>query len=204
MTEVVALSIFDYTANALKPWRDAGYECWCVDIDHDGDKVVGGIRFIEADLRYWRPPCNVQYAIAMAWPPCTDTACSGARWFKGKGLFKLAAAIELVGHAAAICEATGAPYLVEQPRSVVSTHWRKPDYKFDPCDYGDPYTKETWLWVGNDFVMPPKTPVPPVEGSKMHLIPPGENRARLRSATPMGFASAVFEANRIDIESGAA
>jgi len=36
----IALSIFDFTGIALRPWRDAGYECWAVDIQHhasDGD-----------------------------------------------------------------------------------------------------------------------------------------------------------------------
>ena len=44
--------------------------------------------------------------------------------------------------------------------------------------------------------MPEKHRVEPTEGSKMHLLPPSEDRANLRSATPMGFAQAVFEANR--------
>jgi hypothetical protein len=43
--------------------------------------------------------------------------------------------------------------------------------------------------------MPPKRRVEPVEGSKMHLLPPSEDRERIRSQTPKGFAQAVFEAN---------
>lgn len=43
--------------------------------------------------------------------------------------------------------------------------------------------------------MPAKRPVDPVDGSRMHLLPPSEERANLRSATPTGFAKAVFEAN---------
>jgi len=61
---------------------------------------------------------------------------------------------------------------------------------------GDTYTKKTCLWTGGGFKMPEKRSVEPTEGSKMHLMPPSENRANLRSATPMGFAQAVFEANR--------
>jgi len=34
-------------------------------------------------------------------------------------------------------------------------------------------------------------------GSIMHLMPPSEDRADLRSVTPMGFARAVFQANHL-------
>lgn len=44
--------------------------------------------------------------------------------------------------------------------------------------------------------MPAKNRVEPTEGSKMHNIPPSADRANIRSETPMGFARAVFEANR--------
>jgi len=43
--------------------------------------------------------------------------------------------------------------------------------------------------------MPPKSRVHPYEGSKMHLLPPSGDRANLRSATPNGFARAVFREN---------
>jgi hypothetical protein len=43
--------------------------------------------------------------------------------------------------------------------------------------------------------MPDRRPVEPTEGSKMHLLPPGPERANLRSATPEGFARAVYAAN---------
>ena len=101
-----------------------------------------------------------------------------------------------------LAEWTGAPYLIENPVSTVSTYWRAPDHTFDPCDYGgylippgDAYTKKTCLWTGNGFVMPEPKRVRPTEGSRMHRLPPSEERANARSATPKGFARAVFLAN---------
>ena len=76
---------------------------------------------------------------------------------------------------------------------VLPTFLGPPKMYFDSCDYGDPYTKKTALW-GN-FNQPIKNRIQPTQGSKMHLIPPGPNRANLRSATPKGFAKAFFEAN---------
>jgi hypothetical protein len=95
------------------------------------------------------------------------------------------------------------PFMIENPVSTLSTYWRKPDHQFDPCDFGgypggenDDYTKRTCLWTGNGFRMPPARRIPPVDGSRMHRLAPGPERANLRAATPMGFARAVFEANR--------
>jgi hypothetical protein len=103
-----------------------------------------------------------------------------------------------------IAEWSGAPYLIENPVSTVSTYWRKPDHSFDPSDYGDPWTKRTCLWVSGGFVMPPKRPVAPTFGSKMHLLPPSPDRADKRSETPMGFARAVFQANAPHLKTEAA
>lgn len=191
---MIVLSLCDKTTNMVKPWAAAGYECWCVDIAHDGDTRDGNIRRIGADLRWWYPPA-VEYAACFAFPPCTHLAVSGARWFTAKGLPCLAEGIEIVERCRAICEATRAPWCLENPVSVLSSHMGKPQHTFDPCDYGDPYTKKTCLWTGGGFVMPPKHRVEPTQGSKMHLLPPSDDRADLRSATPMGFAQAVFESN---------
>lgn len=99
---------------------------------------------------------------------------------------------------------SGAPYCIEHPVTMLVSipHIGKPQHYFDPCDYGgypggegDTYTKKTCLWTGNGFVMPAPRRIDPVEGSRMHKLPPGEERANERSATPRGFATAVFMAN---------
>ena len=184
------------------PWAEAGFLCYCVDLQHPaGESRAGNIISVGADIREWLPPFAAVAAV-FAFPPCTDVAVSGARWFKDKGLAALIRALQLFDACVRIAEWTGAPYLIENPVSTVSTHWRRPDYSFDPCDYGgylhppgDPYTKRTCLWVGNSFIMPPKRRVLPKEGSRMHKLGPSSERANIRSATPKGFAQAVFEAN---------
>jgi hypothetical protein len=67
--------------------------------------------------------------------------------------------------------------------------------RFDPCDYGDPYTKRTCLW-GNFNTDLKRNSVEPEAKSRIHHMPPGPERGRLRSVTPPGFARAFFEANR--------
>ena len=94
--------------------------------------------------------------------------------------------------------------MIENPVGKFSDHMGKPDHRFNPCDYGgylepegDAYTKKTCLWTGNGFRMPEPRPVEPLEGSKMHLMTPGPEREKQRSATPMGFAEAVYQANHL-------
>lgn len=192
---MIVISCFDKSTNMVKPWAEAGFLCYCVDIQNElGEHRTGNIIRVGADMLTWLPP---REAIAMSFffPPCTHLAVSGARWFGDKGLGALHEAIGLVNRSRELAEYIGAPYLIENPVSTLSTYWRKPDHLFDPCDYGDPYTKKTCLWTGNGFVMPEKRPVPAHEGSKMHKLPPSADRADKRSETPMGFARAVFGAN---------
>lgn len=206
----VVVSLFDYTGNILRPWADAGYPCYAYDIQHEREYRRDGITYIPADLRrsgdvgdMTRRFGDGNVEMVFAFPPCDHLAVSGARWFKGKGLRKLAEAIELFAVAAEMCEALGAPYMIENPVSTISTYWRKPDHTFHPWQYAghderDNYTKKTCLWIGGGFVMPPwciDEALPPPD-DRIHKAGPGEGRKNFRSATPMGFARAVFEANK--------
>lgn len=195
----LVVSLCDLTGNVVRPWAEAGYECVCIDLQHPiraprEERVGRGlIRYLWGDVRSL--PRIVGAAFVACAPPCTDLAVSGARDFAEKGLRRLIDALELVEACRIYCEWSDAPWMIENPVGRLSTAWRKPDYLFDPCDYGDPWTKKTCLWTGNGFVMPEKRPVEATEGSKMHLMAPSAERANLRSATPMGFARAVFAAN---------
>lgn len=195
------LSLCDKTGNMVRPWADAGYECLCVDLQHDGERQEDFINFISADIRFWMPPPGY-YDFVFAFPPCTNLSVSGARWFLQKGVGGLMRALEVFEACRRICEWSGAPWMIENPVSTISSYWRKPDFTFHPFQYGaylhppgDAYTKKTCLWTSDDFVMPDLKPVEPVEGSKMHLLPPSDRRGDLRSVTPPGFARAVFMAN---------
>ena len=76
----------------------------------------------------------------------------------------------------------------------------KPRMYFNPCDYGDPYTKKTGLW-GDFNTNLPKNPVEPErvckQGSWVQKLGGKSERTKeLRSMTPPGFAQAFFEANK--------
>jgi hypothetical protein len=178
------------------PWAEAGHECYIVDIQHRSRETTsvgrGSITRVPADILEYELPRETLGVFSF--PPCTHLAASGARWWAKKGPKVFREAIRLVEQCRYLIDEAQFGF-IENPVGRLSTYWRKPDHTFDPCDYGDPYTKKTCLWTYGSFVMPPKTPVPPTLGSKMHRISPGPNRANLRSETPMGFARAVFLAN---------
>jgi hypothetical protein len=206
----VVLSLFDLTGIFVQPWIEAGCEGWIVDIQHrQGMQKCNGLIKIGADIKRKSFPTLSDYNIVFvaAWPPCDHLAVSGARWFKGKGLRALAKSIELFAEASEICEFLGVPYLIENPVSTISTYWRKPDYTFHPYEYAahneaDNYRKKTCLWTGNGFVMPDPAGIDAEPDERIWRAPPSPERKNLRSATPLGFARAVFEANRHVLKGG--
>jgi len=96
-------------------------------------------------------------------------------------------------------------WALENPVGRISRYLPdEPLLKFDPWQYGDPWTKRTLLW--GRFLPPRKRPVEPLyagvgagggRGRKPALPMPdrGPLRAIMRAATPPGFAAAFFEAN---------
>jgi hypothetical protein len=207
----------------VQPWLEAGYECWIVDVQHehglhqvphkacDNPKYCrcGKLHALGADVRTFHP---LDYGdlcvplITFAFPPCTNLSVSGARWFEDKGLEALHESLGLVVACKRICEASGAPWMLENPVGMLSSYWRKPDYIFQPWQYGDRYTKKTCLWTGNGFVMPEAWHRTKPDGttSAIHLMLPSADRGDKRSITPEGFARAVFEANEPRVRERAA
>jgi len=223
MNDYAILSLFDYTTETVKPWAAAGYTCYCVDIQHPAGETRevwgdGVIVRVGADLFTWQPPAGVHFVFGIGFPPCTDLAVSGAKHFARK----LAAnpeyrteAMSLVYRCRDIFEALGVPYAIENPVSVISSEWRKPDYIFHPYEYGgyipefegehpiwpefiaarDAYPKRTCLWTGGGFRMPKKLEVPVDAGYSTQFLKLGGKSMKtknIRSATPRGFAAALF------------
>jgi hypothetical protein len=191
----------------VRPWAEAGCECWAVDIKADERDVTVGdgvIHHVQADVREWSPEFDTA-RIAFAFPPCTHLAVSGARWFRDKGLSALAEAIELVAACHETVADLGCPWMLENPVSTLSTHWREPDWTFNPWEFDgytdrdEAYSKTTCLWTGGGFRMPaPRTDVDESDADdRIHKMPPSEERPEKRSETPMGFARAVYASHEL-------
>lgn len=179
---MTVLSLCDYTGEWSRPYAEAGYDVLRVDLKHGTD-----VRLFEA-LPF--PALGV-----LAAPPCTDFACSGARWWEEKSDAALLASLAVVDACLRIIVVHRPQWWVlENPIGRLSRWLGEPRASFDPCEYGDGYTKRTCLW--GDFRMPLKGHVvPAAERSPIHFMSPGPERSALRSVTPPGFARAFFEAN---------
>ena len=178
-TNKIILDLCGGTGAWSRPYFEAGYD-------------VRNITLPSFDVRLYVPPLSI-YGVLAA-PPCTHLAASGAQWWAKKGEIALLEALSLVDSCLRIILITQPIFWVlENPVGRLSKYLGKPKVIFNPCDYGDPYTKRTCLW-GN-FNIPKKTPVEPMEGSKMWWKY-GGGQNDIRSITPQGFAQAFFEANK--------
>lgn len=227
------ISLYDLTGEALRPWADAGYECFAYDIQHDGERTEASVTYAHADLYDDGTLLEIvarhsnKVVFMSAFPPCTDLASSGALWWKKKAKANPDFQQEALSHVvecSLVGRALGCPFYIENPIGAVSRLWRKPDHKFDPYEYGgylaeddvhprwpenipprDAYRKKTCLWTGGRFNMPRKKPVDylnltyknadnysPVSGKTGGKSLKTKN---IRSATPRGFAQAVYAYN---------
>lgn len=200
----LVLSLCDRTTTILRPWREAGYECMAVDLQHPkGESTdASGVVRVGTDVRTWLPPRR-DYAIVFAFPPCTNLAVSGARWFRDKGLAGLIEGLELVEACRRICEWSGAPWMLENPVSTLSTYWRKPDVIVHPWHFAalldepeaENTTKATCLWTGGGFRLPERAPAGEPHRNDVWRMAPSDDRGDRRAETPAGFARAVYLAN---------
>jgi hypothetical protein len=202
-----AVFLCDLTGNAAKPWAEAGIECFCVDTQHliRKPRKEGNINFVWGDVRCWTVPAGYRPIFGAAFTPCTDVAGCGARDFARKGGYLLRDALEMFEAARQCFEWAHIPYMLENSVGFLSSvpHIGKPNHYFHPWEYAgwearDNYTKKTCIWSGGGFVMPPIYPNRDLgkPDNRIHFASPGDERANFRSATPMGFARAVFHANK--------
>lgn len=221
MKEKIVISLCDLTGKAVEPWAKAGIKCFIFDMQHSGSvegnihKIPGAISENLGFITYLYSVYEVLFVFAF--PECTELAVSGAAHFESKrerdALFQVRA-MELFLLCHNLAKESGAPFIVENPVSVASTFFRKPNYSFHPWEYGgylpeddinpvstlipsrDAYPKKTCIWSGNGFEMPEKKPVDEPKGySPMHKKLGGKSlkTKNIRSATPRGFAQAIFE-----------
>ena len=176
----VILSLCDYSGSWSRPYVEAGYTVKQLDL-----KTTGDIRLFEY-------PGHVHGILAA--PPCTDFAVSGARWWESKTDQDLIEALSVVDaclRLVTVCQPKW--WALENPVGRLYRWLGEPAMYFDPCDYGDPYTKKTGLWGRFNKALPQK-PVEPTEGSKMWSQYGGKSEytKTMRSMTPEGFARAFY------------
>lgn len=190
--------------------------------EHRDENVGSGVlKWRNGNLKDVSLQCdiaNLKPIFISSFTPCDDMAVCGAKHFEGKlkkNPYVFEEALELAMVTEKVAAISGMPpYMVENPVSILATLWRKPDYRFNPCMYGgylpiddvhplypeylpprDAYNKLTCIWGGNGFVMPDTDEVEPVGKDYPGWSKLGGKSLKtknIRSATPRGFAKAVF------------
>jgi site-specific DNA-cytosine methylase len=175
-----ALIACEFSGIVRKEFEDLGHNaCSCdlIDTEIPGWHYKGDIR----DLL-----CLGIWDILIAFPPCTDLAVSGARWFKEKQQGQ----IEALEFVRLLMNAPIPRKAIENPIGVISTRIRRPDQIIQPWQFGHGETKATCLWLEN---LPLLTPTNIVSGRKSRVWrePPNPNRWKNRSRTYTGIAQAM-------------
>lgn len=175
----IILDLCGGTGAWSQPYHDAGYDVRVVTLPDD--------------VRLFRTPVNAHGILAA--PPCTYFCrmrmCRGEPTPEQfiEGLSVVDACLRIIQ----TCRPKW--WALENPQGYLNRWLGEPQFKFDPCEYGDPWTKRTWLW--GSFVPPNKRRVV-ADGPLIHrkagkrgvAVKDAEN-----SVTPPGFAKAFMEAN---------
>ena len=133
------------------------------------------------------PLLEQDWDLVIAFPPCTDLAVSGARWFPEKRANgSQQRAIDFFLQFTKLkCK-----WAIENPIGIMSSYYRKPNQIIQPWMFGHGETKATCLWLNG---LPKLVPTEEVEGRDQRIwkLPPSEDRAKLRSKTYQGIAQAM-------------
>ena len=152
--------------------------CDIIESERPGAHITG-------DVLHW---LNDGWDLMIAHPPCTHIAVSGARWFK----YKQTEQKEAIKFFMDMINAPIEKICTENPVSIMSTVYRKPDQYIQPWQHGHGETKKTGLWLKGLPILKSSNIV---EGRKprVHYESPGQNRQKNRSRTYTGIAKAMAE-----------
>ena len=189
-----------------KAFRECGHEAYSCDIQEPsgghpewhilGDAVAaidGGVITTmdgrQHDIGEWD--------LLIAHPPCTHLAASGIRWFT-EGLKPLSLKYEAAAFFLKFIEAPIKHIAVENPVSVMSTLFRKPDQIINPWQYGHAEQKRTCLWLKGLPILHETNNVYEYmmtlpEKERARILWLGSGHAKERSKAYPGIAAAMAE-----------
>ena len=165
-----------------KAFREKGHEAYSCDIQ----ECSGG-------RSEWHIKSNVllqfnkKWDMVISFPPCTNLASSGARWFKKKRADgRQQESIDFFMEFTKLdCK-----WVIENPIGIMSTKYRKPDQIIQPWQFGHGETKATCLWL-HKLPMLKHTKIVSGREQRIWKMPPSEDRAKQRSKTFPGIAKAM-------------
>jgi hypothetical protein len=179
----IILDLCSGTGAWSQPYVEAGYDVRRMEL-----KVGQDVRLME------RLPTRVHGILAA--PPCTYFCrmrmCRGRptdEQFR-EGLSVVDACLRIV------MVHRPAWWALENPQGYLKRWLGEPVLKFHPTDYGDPWTKNTWMW--GEFAKPVPLALSVLADPLIHRKAGRRGVARIdaeNAVTPSAFARAFFEVN---------
>jgi hypothetical protein len=194
VNERLIISMYDISEIWAGFYIRAGYPVICWDGQKEGNILCE--EFFKLITQY----SDSIYGV-ISQTPCTHFAVSGARWWPRISEEDLSISIALAQVVLIVRELCPNLNFWVQENPAGRLEQLIPEFKpyrkmwFNPCDYGDPYTKYTVLW-GEFNTKLKRNAVLPLYGSMIHNVSSGKEQKNIRSKTPAGFAQAFFEANK--------
>jgi hypothetical protein len=189
--------VIDGEGQALGDWRP--------DLYPPGHQLAGHRFHYKCDVRDILSGCvahtmqlegqGIEWDLMIAHPPCTHLSVSGARWFSGKRDEQAHA----LGFVMQLANAPIPRICIENPISIISSHWREPDQIIHPHNFGHPEFKATCLWLKglpplrptNQLQTPDRNSAEWKRWNKVHRASPSDDRWKERSRTYSGVAAAM-------------
>jgi len=189
-----------------KKFRAKGFEAFSCDIlDCSGGHPEWHLK---QDVT---PLLKEKWDLIIAHPPCTYLSNAGIAWFNedkygDKARERKRKRLEAFDFFMKCINANSDKICVENPVGYVNSHYRKPDQIIHPYHFGDPESKRTCFWlkglpklIHTDVVEPKvyayykrgKKKGKPIYWCDYKMF--GEDRAKIRSKTFEGIASAIVD-----------
>ncbi len=194
------LIVCESSGTVREAFRALGHDAWSCDLlPADDDSPF----HYQADAR----EVSGEWDMMGFHPPCTFLNVAGMHWNnRGRGWEGTTDALAFVRW----CMSHRCPWYLENPVSIISTKFRKPDQTIQPYDFGEDASKRTCLWLNDLPRLLPTIRIPgrvvtdPNTGklverwanqtdSGQNRLPPSDDRWKLRSKTYPGFANAFAD-----------
>ncbi len=182
------------SGNIRREFRKRGHEAYSCDLEdsEDGGEHIRADALEVIKIESWD--------LMIAHPPCRYLAVSGARWFETRQVEQRKAIYFFL----ALANAPIPRIAIENPVSIMSTQWRKPDQIIQPWQFGHPEAKKTCLWLKglphliHTNVLKPRGGNPNrgwdnQTPSGQNKLGPSPTRSADRARTYMGIAEAMAD-----------
>lgn len=198
------------TGSWSRPYKEAGYDVRVITLPEwnvlETISQESNILFGSPNRDNWQTVQKKDIYGILAAPPCTMFSLARTRAKKprdfNEGMEIVEACLKIIWEVRK--KQKLAFWAMENPMGYLRQFLGKPPFTFDPCDFGEPYTKKTDLW--GYYNLPKKNPVTLNNSEKIRCsqntrkLPSisdftGSKQAARRAITPKGFANAFFKAN---------